>query len=173
MNSALQLSTLADGRIEIGFVHQIEARPDLASFHMGDEPLVCCLPATHRLARRQRLTVRELAEEPLVIFDRVLAPAYHDHILGLFRSMGIEPRIAHVVNNWMTIVALVAHDVGVAIVPQALSNLGLGNARFVPLSDAQAHHGVHCVWSTEVQHVGRDQLIACVRNVVMNRTRGG
>ena len=172
MNSAAQLVSLAERRIEIGFVHQVEAPGPCEALLIGQEAFVCCLPADHSLARRASLSLAEIGLEPLIMFSRERAPAYHDHILRLFRTAKVAPIVAHEVGNWLTIAALVGHGLGVALVPAALAKIGLGRAVFVPLRESWASCEVHCVWSADEAHEGRDRLIACVRET-LGRPAGG
>lgn len=166
MNSAGQLAALVELRLELGFVHQFEAVPDVDAMPVATEPFVCCLPSDHALARHPSLSLAEIGLEPLIIFSRDRAPAYHDHILGLFRAARTEPLVAHEVANWLTIVALVGHGIGVALVPSSLAKVTLGRAVFVPLREPWASCDVHCVWAPGEPHEGRDHLLACVRNAV-------
>lgn len=172
MNSAGQLALLAEGRLELGFVHQFEAVADVEAMLIATDPFVCCLPADHALARHPGLSLADIGLEPLIMFSRDRAPAYHDHILGLFRTAGTEPLVAHEVVNWLTIVALVGHGVGVAIVPSSLAKIALGRAVFVPLRETWASCDVHCVWKPGEAHDGRDRLLDCVGETVRDRYAG-
>ncbi|MGL4285926.1 MAG: LysR family transcriptional regulator [Phreatobacter sp.] len=166
MNSATQLAAIFESKIDIGFVHGMPLPPGVASLLIMDEPFVCCLPAAHPLAAQKRVSLRALALEPLIIFARPLAPHYHDHIIGLFREAGVEPRIMHEVTHWLTVVALVAHELGIALVPRSLSHAGIARTVFLPLEETTALHEARAIWSSLERHDGRDRLVACVREVL-------
>lgn len=162
LNSGTQLTGLAENRIDLGFLHQFEPVEGIEAMRIGSEPFMCCLPAEHSLARHASLSLGEVGLEPLVMFSRDRASGYHDHILGLFRVAKAEPMVVHEVGNWLTIVALVGHGIGVALVPASLSKVALGRAVFVPLREDWARCDTHCVWRPAEEHEGRDRLIACV-----------
>ena len=164
MNSAAQLTALHEDRLEVGFVHQFGKREGVESALISTEPFVCCLPFEHALARSERLSIAEVGLEPLIIFARDKAPTYHDHILGLFTQAGRVPKVAHEDVNWLTIVALVGHGLGVALVPASLAKVSLGRAVFRPLSEDWTTCETHCVWKPAEEHDGRDRLIGRIRS---------
>lgn len=164
MNSGSQVEALVEGRIEIGFVHCLDLETNLQSILIATEPFVCCLPADHFLARRASLSLAELGQLPQIMFTRERAPSYHDHIMGLFKTANVVPLVAHEVSNWLTIVAMVGHGLGAALVPRALAKIGIGRAVFCSLSETWTGCDVHCAWSASADHQGRDHLIARVKD---------
>ncbi|MDL4861013.1 LysR family transcriptional regulator [Halomonas elongata] len=165
-NSANQVEAVSEGQIDIGFIHSMPLPEGLDSLMIADEPFLCCLPAHHHMARRTRVSLNDLRNEPMVMFGRDLAPHYYDRILSLFRVASIEPRIYHEVSHWLTIVALVARGMGTALVPRSLAQAGISNVVFIPLDDARTQHQSHCIWSRDIDNPGRDLLIDCVRTSV-------
>src|SRR5919206_477395 len=69
------------------------------------------------------LPVRAVADRPLIIFPRRIAPAFHDAILDCYRQAGLPPRIGQEAIQMQTIVGLVSAGMGIALVPQSVSNL--------------------------------------------------
>jgi DNA-binding transcriptional LysR family regulator len=166
MNSATQIAAVFESKIDIGFIHGLPLPEGMDSLLIMDEPFVCCLPASHPLARSRRVALASLAHEPLIIFARPLAPHYHDHILSLLHGAGFEPRIVHEVGHWLTVVALVAHELGVALVPRSLAHAGIAGTVFLPLDQSTALHEARAIWSPGERNEGRDRLILCLRDVV-------
>ncbi len=64
-----------------------------------------------------------MAEEPLVIFPREIAPSLFDAVLGAYRSHGATPRIAQEAIQMQTIVNLVSAGIGMAWVPASVMQL--------------------------------------------------
>lgn len=56
------------------------------------EPIVAVVSAESPLASCQRVHLRELAREPLLLWDRHLMPFVYDKVLDLFAKAGITPR---------------------------------------------------------------------------------
>ncbi|MBA2781182.1 LysR family transcriptional regulator [Billgrantia kenyensis] len=164
-NSADQVQGLEAGQLDIGFIHAMPLPETLATLTLADEPFLACLPRHHPLASRSSLSLRDLAGEPLVMFRRDLSPHYYDRILGLFLVANLKPTITHEVSQWLTIVALIAHGMGVALVPASLAGTHFSNVVFLPLSDATLRHQSHCVWLEVREAPNRDLLIDIIHGI--------
>jgi len=70
-----QITALMDRRIDLGFVPLpvVEVNPDLECEPVRQVELMVALPPGHRLAEQPRLTLRRLADEPFVVFNRLKA----------------------------------------------------------------------------------------------------
>jgi DNA-binding transcriptional LysR family regulator len=79
--------------------------------------------------------LRDLPPLPLVIFPRALAPALHDAILSCFRAAGLTPVIGQEAIQMQTIVSLVSGGMGLALVPQSVSNLMRAGVEYRALVD--------------------------------------
>ncbi len=123
----IQLEMLAEGSIDAGIV--IAPLPDpmlreIDYLPLLSEPLVLALAENSPLAQHKgKISLRRCAELPLIIFPRRLAPAFHDQILGCFRDAGVTPLIGQEAIQMQTIIGLVSAGMGIALVPQSVSNL--------------------------------------------------
>jgi DNA-binding transcriptional LysR family regulator len=70
-----------------------------------------------------------------VIFPRAAAPALHDAILSCFRAAGVTPVIGQEALQMQTIVSLVSGGMGLALVPQSVSNLMRAGVEYRALVD--------------------------------------
>ena len=75
-------------------------------------PLQAVLPPGHALLRRDRLTVRDLATEPLILLD---LPRTRNYMLSAFSADGVAPRIAHRVYSMTMLLGLVANGQGFSL----------------------------------------------------------
>lgn len=135
----VQLEDLMQGRIDAGLLipplHD-KARLELDYLAVFSEPLVLAAPqGLKNLRRRKTIHLQEVADMPLIIFPRRIAPAFHDAILGCFRDVGLTPRIGQEAIQMQTIVGLVSAGMGIALVPQSVSNLQRPGVEYHPLSD--------------------------------------
>ena len=129
--SDVQFEELLSGRIDAGFV--IPSQPGMQGAmadgaldyrKMVDEPLVLCAPSgLPALSEPGPVRLRDLPPLPLVIFPRAVAPSLHDAILAAFRAAGVPPTIGQEAIQMQTIVSLVSGGMGLALVPQSVSNL--------------------------------------------------
>jgi len=119
----VQLEAFARGEIDAGLMLHSPgaAPPGLTRLAVSEEPLVLALPARHALARTEKLLLADVLAEPLVIFPRRIVPSLHDAIFGLYHAAGRVPQLAQEAIQMQTIVNLVSGDIGVAWVPESVT----------------------------------------------------
>ncbi len=134
--SDVQIDELLHARVDAGLL--IPPLPERARIALDylkvlDEPLIAALPAG--LAPEGPAWLRELPALPLIIFPRPIAPALHDAILACFRAAGVTPVIGQEAIQMQTIVGLVSAGMGLALVPQSVSNLMRPGVEYRSLHD--------------------------------------
>jgi DNA-binding transcriptional LysR family regulator len=92
--SSAQLAALESGALACGFLHPDAPTPRLHTRLLLRERNGVLLPASHPLARRARLELRDLAATPFVVFPRTHNPGFYDRLLAAFARAGVTPRIA-------------------------------------------------------------------------------
>jgi DNA-binding transcriptional LysR family regulator len=118
-----QLAALVDGRLDVGFLRGPVDEVGLVAEIARREALVVALPARHRLVRRARIDLGELAPEAFLTFPRARSPAFFDQLMGLCRAAGFTPRIVQEA-PLIDLISLVTAGFGVAIVPESLRRIG-------------------------------------------------
>jgi DNA-binding transcriptional LysR family regulator len=128
------LPRLLSGRLDLGFVRPPEI-PDrnLEFMFLFHETPVVAVPIRHPLANRDRVSVRDLADQPVIIPERRSRPHSHDLTMQLFAETGLQARIALYAEEKYTIVNLVAAELGVAIVPLWTSRMPATGVRYILL----------------------------------------
>lgn len=81
-----------------------------------DDPLDLAVPVGHRLTTRARVTLRDAATESWIVANP--HSAYHRLSLAACQAAGFRPSIAHHADEWDTGAALVAHGLGVFLLPR-------------------------------------------------------
>ncbi|WP_322014384.1 LysR family transcriptional regulator [Paraburkholderia sp. J12] len=158
--SDVQVEELVAGRIDAGLV--IGPLPprhaaQLAYLPVVREPLVVAMPAalsTHAGGPADDdwsdapVSLRELAEVPLVVFPRPLAPGFYDAIMDCYGAAGVAPRVGQEAIQMQTIVSLVSAGMGVALVPRSLRHLRRTGVVYRPLAQAVPSIETGLVWRT-------------------------
>jgi DNA-binding transcriptional LysR family regulator len=109
------------------------------------DDLQAVLHPAHPLARRKTLALRELRSTPFVLYRPEFA--LHGHIMDACRRAGFKPQVASESSHWDFIVALVAADIGVALLPHTICRqLDPAQVRSVPLSDPVIPWDVALIW---------------------------
>lgn len=139
--SDLQIEELLEGRIDAGLLIAPlpeRARKELDYLPLLQEPLVLAAPRSlHGITGRQAVDLRKLEPLPLIIFPRKIAPTLHDAIMACLHDAGHTPQVAQEAIQMQTIVGLVAAGMGIALVPQSVSNLKRPGVVYCKLDRAQ------------------------------------
>jgi len=99
----------------------------------------------HSLARKRSLTLLELADTPFVLYRPEFA--LHGHILEACRRSGFQPTVVSESSHWDFIVAMVAANIGVALLPVTICRrLDRRQVRTVKLSDPVIPWDVALIW---------------------------
>jgi len=123
--SNVQLDALEKNEIDAGFL--IPPLPEKMQEQLHyqkilTEPLILAAPE-HLFDNRDRISLTDCADQPLILFPRKIAPGLHDTIIGVFHAAGLTPVIGQEAIQMQTIVGLVSAGMGIALVPQSVSNL--------------------------------------------------
>ncbi len=133
-----QLDDLMNGRIDAGLLIPPlpdKARAELDYLPVLSEPLILAAPAgMARLRAKRAVNLRTLPPLPLIIFPRAISPSLYDAILSVFREAGLTPAIGQEAIQMQTIVSLVSAGMGMALVPQSVSNLQRPGVEYRPLT---------------------------------------
>jgi DNA-binding transcriptional LysR family regulator len=76
-----QLEWLRTGRIDVGFVRLPVEENTFSWETIFQESLMVALPEGHLLANQSHICLRSLANEPFILFPRILAPGLYDLII--------------------------------------------------------------------------------------------
>jgi DNA-binding transcriptional LysR family regulator len=135
-----QLEDLLNGRIDAGLlIPPLPAKAELELDYLPvlTEPLILAAPAgLPELRGKRTATLRTLPPLPLIIFPRAISPGLYDAILAVFRDAGITPTIGQEAIQMQTIVSLVSAGMGIALVPQSVSNLQRPGVEYYKLAQA-------------------------------------
>jgi DNA-binding transcriptional LysR family regulator len=109
------------------------------------DELRAVLHPSHPLARRRTLSLRELQGTPFVLYRPEFA--LHGHILEACRRAGFKPHVVSESSHWDFIVAMVAANIGVALLPQTICNqLDPGQVRSVEMTQPVIPWKVALIW---------------------------
>lgn len=114
MSTSQQVQAFRDGRIQVGFLRP-PMDDSLSVRVVLRESLVAMLPADHRFAGRESVSLLELSEDDFILWPRAAAPRTRDEIVSLCREAGFSPSIVQESPELQTIVGLVTAGIGVSL----------------------------------------------------------
>ena len=163
-SSSDQVEGIESGQLDIGFIHAMPLPKTLEKLTLASEPLLGCVPSHHPLAQRQSIRLKDLCSDSFITFRRDLSPHYYDRIMGLSHVADLSPNVTHEVSQWLTVIALVANSMGVALVPKSLIDTQFSNVSFLPLDDVSITHESHCIWLKDHEAENLDLLISIIQD---------
>jgi DNA-binding transcriptional LysR family regulator len=159
------LPRLLSGRLDLTFVRPPE-RPDkrLELMFLFHETAVVAVPEHHPLASKKRVTIADLADQPLIVPERRSRPHSHDLTMKLFAEAGLEARIVQIADEKQTIVNLVSAELGVAIVPKWTSRMAARGVRYVRLAASDMNRlPLAAAWTRGTRDPIRDDMLEMLK----------
>jgi DNA-binding transcriptional LysR family regulator len=119
--TAEQVQMLESGSLDVGFLRMpVDEHSALDVVTVHREPFVLVVPSSHKLAKRKRVRLREVAGQDFVMYERTYAPGFHDLMFGILRDAGIVPNVTQTAVEIPTLISLVASGMGITIMPASV-----------------------------------------------------
>ncbi|MFT8897197.1 MAG: LysR substrate-binding domain-containing protein [Acetobacter sp.] len=122
-----QLSALASSRLDIGFIRPHFDAPDIELRRIIKEPMLAAIPEDHPMARLEVVMPSDLDGQELIMYSVLGGGYFHDLVHRLLISSDIRPKLVHHLTQIHALLALVKAGMGVALIPQSASRLGISN----------------------------------------------
>lgn len=135
LTTPTQIERLLDGLLDVGVVRGAVAAEGLAFETILEEPVGVMLPDCHPLAAEGKVGLSDLCADWFISLPGSPPATMYTVMFNACQSAGFVPRIRQSVSDTPTLVALVAADMGVALVPTSLRHFAFNGATFRPLSD--------------------------------------
>lgn len=101
--------------IAVGVAAPYEPAADLQYHHLFSLDWSVITPPRHPLLKKPRLALEDLADVPLILFER--GSSGRQHVIDAFHGAGISPLVEMETTNTEIIVRMVAAGLGVSVVP--------------------------------------------------------
>lgn len=127
-STSAQISALLMGTLDLAFLRDGDATEGIEISTLFEERYVAVLPVAHALARKRSLRVRDLRNEPFILFARRMGPLAFDRTIACCERNGFRPNIVQDAPQWPTLVRLVAAGLGVSLAPACVANVAIPGA---------------------------------------------
>jgi DNA-binding transcriptional LysR family regulator len=127
---------LRKGRIDIGFFYAETG--DEADFDWIDimtDDFLLAVPQGHRLAGAARITLQDLAEEPLIFPSKWHAPSMYERMVAEFRNRNIAPNIVAENPSADILNCLVSAGIGIGFLITSQKDRAPANVILRPIAD--------------------------------------
>ncbi|HEY4093840.1 MAG TPA: LysR family transcriptional regulator [Luteibacter sp.] len=143
MPTGAQYDALLSGQIDVGLLRSppegIANARQLTMEVIDEEPLILALPAGHRLAKQDIISMADLARERFVAPPRSAAATLIDRLTLLAGKAKFRPNIRQEAQQIPSLLPLVAAGLGVALVPASLRAVHLDKVAFATIDDPEAY----------------------------------
>jgi len=136
------LHLLKEHKVDLAFLRLgADPKPDCEGFSCRKlfmDQLLLAVPKGHRLGKKSRIHVADLAPEHFVLVPGAVSAVFRNYVLDFCRSKGgFEPKIVQEVNNNYTALRLVAAGCGVTLISSAYKGTFSEHLSYLPLADFQ------------------------------------
>ena len=111
----IEKALLEDPEVSLGVAAPYETSADLEYIHLFSMDWSLIAPLRHPILRKSSLTLADLAEQPLILFER--GSTGRQHVMDAFQGAGLSLRVDMETTNTEIIVRMVEAGLGVSIVP--------------------------------------------------------
>ncbi|MBN9428077.1 MAG: LysR family transcriptional regulator [Burkholderiales bacterium] len=126
------------------------------------DQFVAALPLGHRLAKRRKLALADLADEAFVMYSPAEGAGLHSAAMLACQQRGFLPRTTQQAAQIQTVLALVESGLGVALVPSVMQSFVRPGFVYRRLTDMppSAAIGLALAWRPEIENAAAERFRA-------------
>ncbi len=169
-NSAFQIERLRDHQTDVVFVyqnHDLTTANDLTMMPLSQEMLVVVLPQNHPLAVQSQISLTDLANEEFIMPRTLVVSALPEQIADLCKEAGFKPKVVQEATFMVTILGLVAGEVGISILPSSVENLQRQGVVYRPIKEKTPVNQLIAVWRHADSSTILEQFLKIAETVSM------
>ena len=167
-NSAFQIERLRDHQTDVVFVyqnHDLTTANDLTMMPLSQEMLVVVLPQNHPLAVQSQISLTDLANEEFIMPRTLVVSALPEQIADLCKEAGFKPNVVQEATFMVTILGLVAGEVGISILPSSVQNLQRQGVVYRPIQEKTPVNQLIAVWRDADTSTILEQFLTIAKTV--------
>ncbi len=134
MAPRMQGEAILAGELDVGYSPVLDptVSSQLVTQKIGTWPMMVAMASDHPLASRKRISIKSLVSEPLILY----VTGTGDEGLAMLRERtDKELNIAHRVSSTLSVLALAAAGLGVALVPSPIEKVTIPNLTYRPIAE--------------------------------------
>ena len=145
--TAQLIDGVLDGELDVVFVRPVEADAERLKIRLiSEESLMAVLPIRHRAAKLAQLNLSDLRDESFILPRREDTASFFDTVIAACRKAGFEPALGPSVPQLVTIVQLVAAEIGVSLVAASLQAFQIKGVVFKEIHDVSPKTRLSLAW---------------------------
>ena len=162
-----QVEAIHSRQIDVGLLHPPINDDTLILETVYQENLVVALPDTHPLAKDESnsISLKQLANEPFILFPRYIGSVLYDQIINLCRQAGFSPNVVQEAMPQQTILGLVAAGIGVSLIHSSVQTVGRSGVIFRSLMESTPKLETAVAWSPDSTNLVLPFFLNVVRTI--------
>lgn len=134
-NSNGLVDGLVDGTLDAAFLRpEAVGSEELTVYEFEREPMIAALPTT-RMEHGLPISLADLRDDPFIMTPRPLGPTLYDATMAACRAAGFDPALGQTAPQIASVIALVAAEMGVALVPASMRDVAMRGISYHDLVD--------------------------------------
>ena len=168
--SARQLQAIRNAELDMGFIRPGSTSHRDEQVMAMNDPYCVALPRAHALAQLGgALEAAALEKERFVAFSRYAESDYFDQTAAVCEAAGFTPDVRHTATQFMSVLTMVGHGLGVAIVPASCALMAGDSVVLRRLTGVERNSELVLIagadlradpWGQQVTHQAAQELLA-------------
>jgi DNA-binding transcriptional LysR family regulator len=166
-SSGFQIQALQDRQIDLAFVYQTPSMREIQNLEMSvlsQQTLVAVLPQHHPLTTQSTIALMDLKHEEFIMPLRPIVSGLSEQIYALCDQAGFVPKVAQEAIFMMTILGLVAGEMGISILPSSVQKLQREGVTYRPIQEEAIANPLAIAWRQENSSPILRQFINIAKN---------
>ena len=161
LGTVAQNRALLAGEIDVGLMYTTLSG-EFAYRELIPESLVIALPEDHRLASRDSIALKDLADETLILPSPTISEVLYHAVLAECADSAFQPKKLQEVATAQTALGLVSAHFGVAVLPGSVRMLARKGVEFRPIRNSRIQVQLALMWPKENASPIIPNLIKCI-----------
>ncbi len=123
---------LEQGKIDCGFLTE-SSHYKFDFIPLKNDRMLAILPVNHSFAKFERFPISQFQKEDFILAHK----GFDDDVLNVFRKTGINPNIKYTVKGDNAIIAMVANELGIGMLPELFLQ---GNSHNICIKDLEPEY---------------------------------
>jgi DNA-binding transcriptional LysR family regulator len=167
-HSIALIREIKSGSVDAAFIGLHTQAPGLQQIKVREDPFWVALPSGHRLAGRKRIALRDLEQESLFWFERVLNPGFFDYCKDVFEQKDFRPRTIPEPQDHHILLGKIAAEEGIGLIAGSMRAIARKGVVYRQLKDApELSMGIALAYAQDNTRAGLRELVDIVSTLAV------
>jgi len=137
LSPADQVKALSKHQLDIAFIGNLcdSVTDEFQTKVLFSLQLAAVIPATHRLARRKQISLKELAADEFIGYSEESFPGRNQTIINACRVAGFKPDMRYQADSLVEVLAMIGSGAGVCLMPADVTSLPHPDVTFIAIRE--------------------------------------